>query len=320
MRPRTERSLGRSPSNTATERGLAASVTSSVLFAGVYFVTPQLAPASAESIWGIRNLLTIPIVAFALIAFRQWWLVSDVWYRVKKQPWLLLPLFVCGVIVSAQLWVFSWAPLNGRGLQVALGYFLLPLVLVVIGRLLYKDALRWWHWLAAGVAAAGVVFEIVRVGSISWETLLVALGYPIYFVLRKAIGSAHIGGMLWEFMLVMPFALVFVVLEVTNGVTLHENPSLVWFAPLFGVWTAMALICYLLASRYLSISIFGLMSYLEPALLVVASLLIGERILAAEWPLYIAVWAAVGILIIGGCFMLVANARRAGPAGDPHTD
>lgn len=309
--------MERSNSKLATERGLAVSVASSILFAGVYFVTPLLAPASAESIWGIRNLLTVPIVAFALLAFRQWWLVAEIWVRVKRQPWLVLALIVCGLLIAAQLWVFTWAPLNGRGLQVALGYFLLPLVLVIIGKLLYKDELLWWHWLAAGVAAIGVAFEIVRVGSISWETMLVALGYPVYFVLRRAIGTANIGGMFWEFVLVMPLALFFVVIEATNGVTLAANPTLYWFAPLFGVWTAIALICYLLASRYLSISIFGLMSYLEPALLVVASLLIGERIAQAEMPLYIAVWAAVGILIVGGTVKLVTNAKHARREADP---
>ena len=297
--------MGRSSSSALTERGLAVSVASSVFFGGIYFVTPMLAPASAEAIWGIRNLTTIPIIVLALVVFRQWWLVTDIWVRVRRRPALLLALVACGFLVAAQLWIFSWAPLNGRGLQVALGYFLLPLVLVIIGRLLYKDKLLWWHWLAAGVAAIGVVFEIARIGSVSWETLLVALGYPLYFVLRRAIGTTHVGGMLWEFALLSPLAVILVIRETANGRTLVENPSLVWLAPIFGLWTGIALLCYLLASRYLSISIFGLMSYLEPALLVVASLLIGEQILREEWPMYIAVWIAVAILIIGGAVQLV---------------
>lgn len=274
----------------------------------------MLAPASAESIWGIRNLVTIPIIVLALLALRQWELVAQIWQRIRQKPILLLPILVCGFLVSAQLWLFSWAPLNGRGLQVALGYFLLPLVLVVIGRLLYKDTLLWWHWLAAGIAAVGVVFEFVRVGSISWETMLVAFGYPVYFVLRRAINMNHIGGMFWEFLLFAPLALVFVVREMANGYTMTANPSLYWFAPLFGAWTGVALVCYLLASRYLAISIFGLLSYLEPALLVVASILIGERIAPEEWPMYITVWVAVAVIIAGGAVQVArtAIARRNG--------
>lgn len=312
-----ERSLGQSLSNfssprSTTERGIAVSVVSSVFFAGIYFVTPLLAPASAESVWGIRNLLTLPLIVFALLLFRQWSLVTEIGTRIRRNPWLVLGIIATGSIVSLQLWLFSWAPLHGRGLQVALGYFLLPLVLVIIGRFLYGDRLLWWHWLAAAIAAVGVVFEIVRVGSVSWETLVVTLLYPVYFVARRALGMTHLGGMFWEFLLVSPAAIVFVVVEVTNGTTLQANPSLVWFAPLFGVWAGVALICYLLASRFLSISLFGLMSYLEPALLVVASMLIGERIAAGEWPMYIAVWAAVGVLVVGGSAQAIRATRSRG--------
>ncbi|MBP6684883.1 MAG: EamA family transporter RarD [Leucobacter sp.] len=312
--------MEQSTSKSFTERGLVVSVVSSLLFAGVYFVTPLLAPASAESLWGVRNLVTIPLILATLATLKQLRLFTDIGARIRARPLLVLPLIASGFLVAAQLWVFSWAPLNGRGLQVALGYFLLPLVLVVVGRFLYKDRLLWWHWLAAGVAAVGVAFEFVRVGSISWETMLVAFGYPVYFVLRRAMGTNHLGGMLWEFLLLSPLAVVLAVREFANGDVLQANPSLVWFAPLFGVWSGIALICYLLASRYLSISIFGLMSYLEPALLVVASILIGERITSGEWPMYIAVWGAVGILVIGGTVQLARatrSRRRRGDDPDP---
>lgn len=308
--------MEQSTSKSFTERGLVVSVVSSLLFAGVYFVTPLLAPASAESLWGVRNVVTIPLILATLAALKQLRLFTDIGARIRARPLLVLPLIASGFLVAAQLWVFSWAPLNGRGLQVALGYFLLPLVLVVVGRFLYKDKLLWWHWLAAGVAAVGVVFEFIRVGSISWETMLVAFGYPVYFVLRRALGTNHLGGMLWEFLLLSPLAVVLAVREFANGDVLQANPSLVWFAPLFGVWSGIALICYLLASRYLSISIFGLMSYLEPALLVVASILIGERITSGEWPMYIAVWGAVGILVIGGTVQLARSTRARRRRGD----
>ena len=310
--------MGQSNSSLSTERGILASVISSLCFAGIYFITPALAPASAESLWGLRNLATIPLILLTLAALRQVRLFGEAWDRIRRHPLLLFPIALCGLIVAAQLWVFSWAPLNGRGLQVALGYFLLPLVLVIVGRLLYRDRLAWWHWLAAGVAAVGVVFEIVRVGSISWETMLVALGYPVYFVLRRSMGMNHLGGMLWEFLIFSPVAIAMVVRELLDGRALEVNPDLAWLAPVFAVWSGSALICYILASRYLSISLFGLLGYLEPALLVVSAILIGERITNPELPMYIAVWAAVGILLVGGVVQLIRAARtRRGGTAEP---
>ena len=293
----------------AGSRGALASIGSSVAFAGVYYVTPMLAPASAHSLWALRDLATIPIIALALLAVRQWSLASDIGVRVRASPLLLLGILACGALIAAQLWVFSWAPMHGRGLQVALGYFLLPLVLVLIGRFLYHDRLAWWQWAAAGVAAAGVVFELVRVGGVSWETLLVALGYPAYFVLRRSLGTNHLGGMLWEFLVLAPVAVVLIAVELSRGTATAENPALWWAAPLFACWTAVALMLYIVASRMLTMSVFGLLSYLEPALLVVSSILIGERIAAAELPLYGAIWSAVLILVAGGAVRLLRRPR-----------
>lgn len=295
-------------------RGALTSVGSSLAFAGVYFVTPLLAPAAAESIWALRNLIAIPIIFLAVVAVRQGYLIGETAKRIRRRPILLLGIIICGLLIAAQLWVFTWAPMHGRGLNVALGYFLLPLVLVVIGRFLYRDRLVWWQWLAAGIAAVGVVIELIRVGGVSWETLLVALGYPVYFVLRRAIGTGHMGGMFWEFLVLAPVAVAFVVIEIVRGTAMTENPTLWWSAPLFAVWCGVAIVLYVASSRLLTMSIFGLLSYLEPALLVVASLLNGESITGGEWFIYGAIWASVLVLIAGGIVMVLRSRKMPPPS------
>lgn len=260
----------------------------------------------------MRTVITLPFVTVVLLMTRSWPLISGIWYRVRRRPALLLGIVACGILLAAQLWIFAWAPLHGRALQVALGYFLLPLVLVVLGRLIYGDRLRWWQWAAAGIALIGVAWEVVRVGGVSWETLLVALGYAVYFVLRRSLGTGHLGGMWWEMAIVTPIAIVMVIAGLIEGSALRENPVLWWGAPAFALLSAFALLLYLLASRLLSMSLFGLLSYVEPALLVAASLLIGERIAQGEWFTYGAIWTAVLVLVAGGAAELV-RARRRGP-------
>lgn len=276
----------------------------------LYFITPMLAPLPAESIWASRNLITLPFLAAVLLSMRQWYLVREIWARIRRTPLLLVGVLASGALVAVQLWLFAWAPLNGRGLQVALGYFLLPLVLVVIGRFLYRDTLKWWHWCAAGVAAIGVIAQIFALGGISWETLVVCLGYPMYFVLRRSLKIGHIGGMLWEFAVLSPLAVALVVIELAQGTALTENPDLLWSTPVFAVVAAFALWLYVLASKLLPISLFGLLSYLEPALLVVASLLIGERIAPSEVFSYAMIWTAVLILLLGGLGDMLGKRRR----------
>lgn len=279
----------------------------SFAFAGIYFFTPLYAPASAESLWAIRTIITLPLLALLLVWGKRLHTSNEIASRIRARPAFLLPLFVSGALLAAQLWLFSWAPLHGRGLEVALGYFLLPLVLVIVGRILYRDQLRWWHWFAAGVAAVGVSVEVVRVGGFSWETMLVALGYPAYFVLRRSLGIAHLGGMLWELLVMLPFAAILLVVELTVSTSFAQNSALWWIGPALAVVSGAALILYVTASKLLSLSIFGLLSYVEPALLMVASLLNGERIEPTEWIMYICIWAAVLVLLVGGIVTLVRS-------------
>ena len=300
------------PASPSQTRGVWVSVGSSVAFGVIYFLTPLLAPMSGEAVWAVRTLVTLPFLVAVLLTLRRWHLVLEIGRRIRAQPWLILGIAATGVLLAAQLWIFSWAPLNGRALQVALGYFLLPLVLVVVGRFVYGDRMVWWQWVAAGIAALGVAYEIVRVGGVSWETLLVALGYPLYFVLRRAMGTGHLGGMWWEMAVMFPIAVAVAVAQFASGSLLAHNPALWWAAPGISLFAAFALLLYLLASRLLTMSAFGLLSYLEPALLLVASLLLGERIAPGEWFTYGAIWAAVLVLVCGGAAAML-RARRAGP-------
>nr|WP_218116058.1 EamA family transporter RarD [Leucobacter soli] len=285
-------------------RGVIVSLGSSVAFGLVYFLTPYLAPMSGEEVWAIRTVVTLPFIALVLVSMRSGRQISEIGRRIRLRPVLALGVVACGALLGAQLWLFAWAPLNGRAMQAALGYFLLPLVLVVLGRLLYRDRMRWWQWLAAGIAAVGVVYEIVRVGGVSWETLLVTLGYPAYFVLRRMLRTNHLGGMFWEMAAAAPLATVLVVLAIVDGSALSVNPALWWTAPAVALFSAFALLLYVLAARLLPLSLFGLLSYAEPALLLVASLLMGERIEAGEWFTYGAIWAAVLVLVVGGLVSL----------------
>lgn len=291
-------------------RGTAAGIGASFIFAGLYFITPMLAPLNAEGVWATRTLITVPFIAVLLTVMRQMRLFTEIGRRIRRHPMIAVGILASGLLLSLQLWLFGWGPLNGRGLEVALGYFLMPLVLVIIGRFLYKDELKWWHWVAAGVASIGVGFQVANVGAVSWETLTVALGYPLYFVLRRSLRTANTGGMLWEFLAVSPIGIWLLADELMHGTAFSSDPNLWWFASLFALVAALALWLYILASRLLPISIFGLLSYLEPALLVVAAMLIGERIAREEYVTYGAIWIAVLILLVGGVTELMRGRRR----------
>lgn len=217
----------------------------------------------------------------------DWARVRDMLRWLKESPRRILLLLLTTSILGVQLWLFLWAPLHGMALDVSLGYFLLPLIMVLAGRVFFCDRLSLLQKLAAFCALFGVVNEFYQVGRISWSTLVVAIGYPIYFILRRRLGTDNLGGLWRKLALILPVAALFALGSAEPLVALTAKPPLYVQIPLLGIISALALICYILASRLLPFSLFDLLSYVEPVLLVIVALLLGETISQKEWLTYI---------------------------------
>ncbi len=290
-------------------KGLIASVLASALFGAMYYLSPLLAPLDGEQIFGWRVLLTLPFTTALLLWQGQGARVRTLLLRVWRLPWLALGLLLSAALLGVQLWLFMWAPLHGRALPVSLGYFLLPLMMVLTGRVLYRERLTPAQQAAAVLAAAGVLYELVRAGSMSWETWLVALGYPVYFVLRRRLGTDHLGGHWVDMVLMLPAALWFMLRD-PSSLPLATGHAHLWtLLPAMGALSGVALALYMAASRLLPLGLFGLLSYVEPVLLVLVALLLGEGVARAQWPMYGFILAAVVAMMVDGIWRLLRERR-----------
>lgn len=291
-------------------KGIVSSVMASCLFAVMYFYTSLLAPLDGEEIFGWRTLLTLPCLTLFMLISKDWKRVGELLARVRRTPLLLLGMVGTSWLMGVQLWLFLWAPLHGRSLEVSMGYFLLPLAMVLTGRLVYGERLSRLQKVAVSCAALGVGHELYQNGSFAWETLLVTIGYPIYFVLRRRCRTDHLGGLWCDMCLLLPWALYFVIQGPLSAEDLAQHQNLYWLIPLLGAISASALIAYVLASRMLPFSLFGLLSYVEPVLLVGVALLLGETIGPDQWLTYLPIWAAVLVLVLEGIKHLLRQRRR----------
>lgn len=290
-------------------KGIVLSVVASVLFAVMYYYTSTLTPLDGEQVFGWRTLLTVPFLTLFMIFSSDWRRVSETLRWIKQRPRRLLFLPLSSALLGIQLWLFLWAPLHGKALEVSLGYFLLPLTMVLAGRVIFRDRLSLLQKLAVGCAIIGVGNELYQVGGVSWATLVVALGYPVYFILRRHFGTDNLGGLWCELALMLPVAGWFAFGGNGPQATLATHPLLYVQIPLLGILSASALVCYILASRLLPFSLFGLLSYVEPVLLVVVALLLGESIGRDEWLTYIPIWLAVLLLVSEGARHLLHRRR-----------
>jgi len=281
-------------------KGIVLSVLASSLFGVMYYYTSLLYPLSGAEIFGWRMLLTLPCMTLFMCFSGDWRLVPTIVTRLRQHPWLWIALLASSALVGLQLWLFLWAPLNGHSLDVSLGYFLLPLTMILTGRVVYGEHLSHLQKIAAALATFGVANEVYRVGGFSWTTLVVAIGYPLYFVLRKRIGTDNLGGLWMDMLLLLPAAFLFVQTGEHGFDVASQREALYTLIPLLGLISALALISYIMASRMLAFSLFGLLSYVEPVLLVCVALLLGESISAGQWLTYLPIWLAVMVLVFEG--------------------
>lgn len=282
-------------------QGVLQSIMASVLFGAMYYYASWLAPLSGEQIFGWRMLLALPALTLFLRLTGESNLITTLLKRLKGERHLWIGLPLSAALMGVQLWLFMWAPVNGKALEVSLGYFMMPLVLVLIGRFYYGERLSQLQIMATACAVLGVCHEIYQAGSFPWVSQVVALGYPAYFVLRRELNTGDMGGLWFDIALALPVAAWFALGgEANTPATWSEHPHLYLQVPFLGVLSIVAMGLYSAASKHLPMALFGLLGYVEPVLLVIAALLIGEMIEPQEWLTYLPIWLAVGLLALDG--------------------
>ncbi|MBB5459818.1 EamA family transporter RarD [Paraburkholderia sp. Cpub6] len=277
-------------------RGIALSVGASAMFALLSAYATLLKPLSGLDIFAWRIVWTVPGALLLVAVRKRLPILRALVVQMMTQPKLGAAMAVAAGLLGVQLWLFLWAPLHGRMLEVSLGYFLLPLVMVLVGRFHYRERLDALQWLAVACAAVGVAHELWVTGAFSWPTLVVALGYPPYFVVRRQINQDSLAMFTVEMALLLPVAAVCIL----SGGSLQAiaGRAEMWclLLPGLGALSTLALASYLKASRLLPVALFGILGYVEPVLLVFVSItLLRETLSVAQLATYVPIWIAVAL-------------------------
>lgn len=274
-------------------RGVALSLGASLLFAVMPGYFRALAPLDGVQVFAQRVLWAVPAVLLLVLLGRQWRALGASFARLAREPRLAAALVLATLLVGVQWGLFVWAPLNGRMLEASLGYFLLPLAMVLAGRLFYGERLRPLQGIAVAGALLGVAHELWLTGAFSWVTLVVALGYPPYYMLRRWMRLDALSGFLLEVLVMAPLAL-WLLYAHSPAAAFAEAPRLWWLLPGLGLISALAFAALMGASRLLPLGLFGILSYVEPVLLFAGAVLfLGERFDPAQLWTYGPIWLAV---------------------------
>jgi len=256
-----------------------------------------LTPLDGVQVFAQRVLWSVPLILLLVVAARQTHLLRETFVRLRHEPLLLAACPLAAALIGVQWFLFLWAPLVGRMLEVSMGYFLLPLALVLSGRVFYGERLRPLQRLAVACAVLGVLHELWRTQAFSWLTLATALGYPPYMMLRRWMRLDALSGFVLEMLILAPLAIGLIVMYGPAD-AFGERPVLWLLVPVMALIGTLAFAAYMASSRLLPMGLFGILSYLEPVLLfIVALLLLGEHFDTGQWLTYLPIWLAV--LLVG---------------------
>ncbi len=188
-------------------QGVLLSLAASVLFVTLPGYVHLLEPLDSLQVVAHRVVWSIPMVFLLVVATRQWPTLRAAWCRLFAEPWLLACFPLTAAMMLLQWGIFIWAPLAGKTLELSLGYFLLPLAMVLVGRVFYGERLTPLQAIAVACALAGVLHEFWLTRAFSWVSLVTALGYPPYFMLRRRMGVDALSGFVFEMLFLLPLAL-----------------------------------------------------------------------------------------------------------------
>ncbi|OOF58065.1 EamA family transporter RarD [Rodentibacter myodis] len=282
-------------------KGILVSLLASFLFGYMYYFSTLLKPLSGTDIFGYRMIFTFPFVVLAVFLFKQKQALLIRLKHLKKQPHFALSYVLCGALMGFQMWLFLWAPNNGSSLSVSFGYLLLPIVMVAAGRLIFKERISTFKFIAVIIAAIGVISNIVIKGGLSWEAIVICVGYTSYFSIRKALKNTDLASFCLEMLSLIPISIYFA-LQTDFGLVEQSNPNIWELLVLLGLISGTALIAYVIASNMLPMNLLGLLGYVETIMMVFVSFFIGEKIEAESYPLFICLVLAMSLVIIDGVY------------------
>lgn len=277
-----------------------------------------LAALSAYAVWGVFPLywaLLSTVPALEIIAHRVIWCAVFALAFIALRglfpslrdafgnPRLMRLLAVSATLIGLNWGVYIWAVTHERVVEASLGYFINPLVSVVLAVLVVGERLRRVQWAAVGLALLGVLWLSTRHDGVPWIALVLALTFGFYGLVRRYAVIDAIPGLAVENLLLLPLALGWAlwVGQAGQAAFLHQP---VWKDALLvfgGALTALPLIGFAYGARRIPLSLIGLLQYVAPTLqLLCGVLLLGESFVAEQGIGFGLIWVGLAIYAADG--------------------
>ena len=272
-------------------------------FLPVYFKVSQ--HVEAFEVLAHRIIWAVPVGA-AIIAWRHQW--PEV-LRALRAPRVFCWLFLAASLIALNWHIYIVAVQSERVYQASLGYYINPLMYVLIGVVFFGDRLRRLQLVSIVLATLGVIILAASYSELPWIALALGASFTAYGVIRKKVAVGAMPGLFIETLLLLPLAAFWLVMLIQSGTSSFwygsvANDALLLLA---GPLTVVPLLCFTVAARKLTLTALGFMQFLAPTLQFAVGVAYGEPLPPASLACFVLIWIAVALFTWD---MLRANRRR----------
>ena len=261
----------------------------------------ELAGVGAFEIVVHRVVWSLVFLLALLLWLRRWsWLAT-----LRHRPAVLAAFCVSAVLLSCNWLVYVWAVTNGRVIDASLGYFINPLVNVLLGYFVLRERPRRAQWIAVALAAAGVLWLATLGPKVPWVGLAIAVSFGLYGLMRKTAALGALEGLTLETLLLAPVALGVLgwwTWRGSGGLAHHDGLTLAWLIGV-GPLTAVPLLLFAAGARRIPLATLGLLQYLSPSLqLLLGIWLFNEPLAGVRLAGFAMIWVALAIYSLEGWY------------------
>ena len=253
---------------------------------------------------GWRIIWTLPLCLLIALLRKQWPELRAAFAHRRTLGWLALS----ATLIAVNWVVYVWAIQNGQVYAASLGYYINPLVNVLLGTMLLGERLTRRQWIAVALAAIGV--SLLAAGALTtlWISLTLALSFGSYGLIRKQVAVGAVPGLTIEStLLLVPSFGVALYYAQTEGSSFAVSPELSLAIMAGGAFTAFPLLLFAIAARKLPYSTLGFIQFLAPSIVFILGLTVfGEELKPAQAACFACIWAAAAVF----AWDMIARSRK----------
>lgn len=198
------------------------------------------------------------------------------------------------IFLLADWGVYLWAVQNGRVLECSLGYYIQPIVVFILGAVIFREKVSWRHIVILAVVVVGIVLSTGGFNGIPYVTILLAVCFAIYAAIKRSLRIDSVVSTSAEIVMMVPLALLFILffrMGDTGMASITPLRQLMLLGA--GVVTAMPMVLYSVGVKYLPLMTAGFCQYLSPTLAIVCGMIMGEYLTAEKLRSFFFIWAGV---------------------------